>query len=55
MTTPPAPLRGFPPVFIFILALVVIGVIASVMGVKESTSIISIALGGIAFAIRQRN
>jgi hypothetical protein len=52
--TPKVPARGFPPAFIFILALVTIGVIASKLGVKESTSIITFALGGIAFAIRAR-
>ena len=51
MTTkvPPA---GFPPVFLFILALIIIGVVATAMGVKEGPAIITIALGATPLAIR---
>jgi uncharacterized ferredoxin-like protein len=45
---PPA---GFPPVFAFLLILIAIGVVASVIGVKEAGTIITIALGATGAAL----
>ncbi len=44
----------FPPVFIFVLSLVLIGVTASAVGVKGADSIITVGLGAVGFVLHGR-
>ena len=42
------------PVLLFLLALIIVGVVSSAFGVKESTNIIVVALGGVALVLHGR-